>query len=152
MSYFVLKEKANKTEWLCVVTAFIGAVFVVKPSMNVQFFNAMIGVIGGFGAGVAYTFVRKLGKQGERGPVIVMCFSVFSCIVTAPFLFVGAKPMSVYQIVMLLLQELQLQADSFLSQRLTPRHLQRRYRCSTIRRLFLPPCWDLSFYNRYQTI
>ena len=76
--------------------------FVVKPSMNVQFFNAMIGVIGGFGAGVAYTFVRKLGKQGERGPVIVMCFSVFSCIVTAPFLFVGAKPMSVYQIVMLL--------------------------------------------------
>jgi len=86
MSYFVLKEKANKTEWLCVVTAFIGAVFVVKPSMNVQFFNAMIGVIGGFGAGVAYTFVRKLGKQGERGPVIVMCFSVFSCIVTAPFL------------------------------------------------------------------
>ena len=102
MSYFVLKEKANKTEWLCVVTAFIGAVFVVKPSMNVQFFNAMIGVIGGFGAGVAYTFVRKLGKQGERGPVIVMCFSVFSCIVTAPFLFVGAKPMSAYQIVMLL--------------------------------------------------
>ena len=84
------------------VTAFIGAVFVVKPSMNVQFFNAMIGVIGGFGAGVAYTFVRKLGKQGERGPVIVMCFSVFSCIVTAPFLLVGAKPMSVYQIVMLL--------------------------------------------------
>ena len=59
MSYFVLKEKANKTEWLCVVTAFIGAVFVVKPSMNVQFFNAMIGVIGGFGAGVAYTFCAK---------------------------------------------------------------------------------------------
>ena len=55
-------------------------------SMNVQFFNAMIGVIGGFGAGVAHTFVRKIGKQGERGPVIVMCFSVFSCIVTAPFL------------------------------------------------------------------
>lgn len=33
----------------------------------------------------------------------IMCFSVFSCIVTAPFLLVGAKPMSVYQIVMLLL-------------------------------------------------
>lgn len=124
MSYFVLKEKANRTEWLCVVTAFIGAVFVVKPSMNVQFLNAMIGVIGGFGAGVAYTFVRKLGKQGERGPVIVMCF----------------------------LQELPLQADSFQSQRHTPRHLQRRYRCSTIRRLSLPPCWGLSFYSRYRTI
>ena len=103
MSYFILKEKANKTEWLCVLVAFIGAIFVVKPSMNMQFIYAMIGVLGGFGAGVAYTFVRKLGKQGERGPVIVMCFSVFSCIVTAPFLFVGAKPMSLYQTVMLLL-------------------------------------------------
>ena len=103
MSYFILKEKANKTEWLCVVVAFIGALFVVKPSMDMQFVNAMIGMRGGFGAGVAYTFVRKLGKAGERGPVIVMCFSVFSCIVTAPFLIIGAKPMSLYQIVMLLL-------------------------------------------------
>ena len=103
MSYFILKEKANKTEWLCVVVAFTGALFVVKPSMDMQFVNAMIGMVGGFGAGVAYTFVRKLGKAGERGPVIVMCFSVFSCIVTAPFLIIGAKPMSLYQIVMLLL-------------------------------------------------
>ena len=103
MSYFILKEKANKTGWLCVVVAFIGALFVVKPSMDMQFVNAMIGMLGGFGAGVAYTFVRKLGKAGERGPVIVMCFSVFSCIVTTPFLIIGAKPMSLYQIVMLLL-------------------------------------------------
>lgn len=103
MSYFILKEKANKTEWLCVVVAFIGALFVVKPSMDMRFVNAMIGMLGGFGAGVAYTFVRKLGKAGERGPVIVMCFSVFSCIVTTPFLIIGAKPMSLYQIVMLLL-------------------------------------------------
>lgn len=103
MSYFILKEKANKTEWLCVVVAFIGALFVVKPSMDMQFVNAMIGMLGGFGAGVAYTFVRKLGKAGERGPVIVMCFSVFSCIVTTPFLIIGAKPMSLYQIVVLLL-------------------------------------------------
>ena len=103
MSYFILKEKANKTEWLCVVVAFRGALFVVKPSMDMQFVNAMIGMLGGFGAGVAYTFVRKLGKAGERGPVIVMCFSVFSCIVTTPFLIIGAKPMSLYQIVMLLL-------------------------------------------------
>lgn len=103
MSYFILKEKANKTELLCVVVAFIGALFVVKPSMDMQFVNAMIGMLGGFGAGVAYTFVRKLGKAGERGSVIVMCFSVFSCIVTTPFLIIGAKPMSLYQIVMLLL-------------------------------------------------
>ena len=46
--------------------------------------------------------MRKLGKQGERGPVIVMCFSVFSCIVTLPFIIVDHAPMSWQQIVCLL--------------------------------------------------
>ena len=106
----------------------------------------MIGVIGGFGAGVAYTFVRKLGKQGERGPVIVMCFSVFSCIVTAPFLLVGAKPMSVYQIVMLLLAGAAATGGQLsITKAYTKAPAKERYRCSTIRRLSLPPCWALSF-------
>ena len=102
-SYFILKEKANKVEWCCVIVAFLGAVFVVKPSFQMDFVYAMIGVVGGLGAGVAYTFVRKLGKQGERGPVIVMCFSVFSTLVTLPFLILQFQPMNFKQIVCLLL-------------------------------------------------
>ena len=101
-SYFVLKEKANKFEWGTVVLAFVGALFVVKPSFHMDFLYAMVGVAGGLGAGIAYTFVRKLGKQGERGPVIVMCFSVFSCIVTLPFIIFDHKPMTVMQIVCLI--------------------------------------------------
>ncbi len=101
-SYFVLKEKANKIEWASVILAFTGAVFVVKPSFHMDFLYAMVGVAGGLGAGVAYTYVRKLGKQGERGPVIVMCFSVFSCIVTLPFIIVDHAPMSWQQTVCLL--------------------------------------------------
>lgn len=103
MSYFILKEKANKIEWLSVIVAFIGALFVVKPSFNMQFVYAMIGVCGGLGAGIAYTFVRKLGKKGERGPVIVLCFSVFSCVVTMPFLMFQFQPMSLSQLVFLIL-------------------------------------------------
>lgn len=103
MSYFILKEKANKIEWLSVIVAFTGALFVVKPSFNMQFIYAMIGVCGGLGAGIAYTFVRKLGKKGERGPVIVLCFSVFSCVVTMPFLIFQYKPMSLSQFVFLIL-------------------------------------------------
>ena len=103
MSYFILKEKANKIEWLSVIVAFIGALFVVKPSFNMQFVYAMIGVCGGLGAGIAYTFVRKLGKNGERGPVIVLCFSVFSCVVTMPFLMFQFQPMSLSQFVFLIL-------------------------------------------------
>ena len=98
-----MKEKANKVEWGCVIVAFLGAVFVVKPSFQMDFFYAMIGVAGGLGAGVAYTFVRKLGKQGERGPVIVMCFSVFSSLVTLPFLILRFRPMNLKQILCLLL-------------------------------------------------
>ena len=102
MSYFILKEKANKVEWLSVIVAFIGAVFVVKPSFNMNFVYAMIGVIGGLGAGIAYTFVRRLGTHGERGPVIVFCFSAFSCIVTAPFVLIHFKPMEVWQLLFLI--------------------------------------------------
>lgn len=103
MSYFILKEKANKIEWLSVIVAFTGALFVVKPSFNMQFVYAMIGVCGGLGAGIAYTFVRKLGKKGERGPVIVLCFSVFSCVVTMPFLMFQFRPMSLSQFGFLIL-------------------------------------------------
>lgn len=103
MSYFILKEKANKVEWACVVVAFIGAVFVVKPAFNMQFVNAMIGVSGGLGAGIAYTFVRKLGKKGERGPIIVMVFSTFSCLCTLPFLISEFQPMKAVQLLCLLM-------------------------------------------------
>ena len=103
MSVFLLKEKANKVEWLSVANAFIGAIFVIKPSFQITSVYGLIGLLGGLGAGVAYTFVRKLGKQGERGPVIVMCFSTFSCLVTVPFLIMNYVPMSGEQWIFLLL-------------------------------------------------
>lgn len=102
-SYFILKEKANKVEWGAVIVAFIGALFIIKPSFQMEFFYAFIGLLGGLGAGLAYTFVRKLGKQGERGPVIVLVFSLFSCIVTAPFLITQYVPMTTMQFIYLLL-------------------------------------------------
>ena len=85
MSYFILKEKANKVEWACVAVAFIGAVFVVKPAFNMQFVNAMIGVIGGLGAGIAYTFVRKTWQKGRtwtdyRHGVFDIFLSVYSSV------------------------------------------------------------------------
>lgn len=102
-SYFILKEKANKVEWGAVIVAFIGALFIIKPSFQMEFIYALIGLLGGLGAGLAYTFVRKLGKQGERGPVIVLVFSLFSCIVTTPFLIAGYTPMTTKQLIYLLL-------------------------------------------------
>lgn len=103
MSAVILKEKANKTEWLCVIFAFIGALCVIKPSFQMQSVYAMIGMLGGLGAGAAYTFVRKLGKNGVPGPVIVLCFSVFSCLVSVPFMIINFVPMTARQLLFLLL-------------------------------------------------
>lgn len=102
-SYFVLKEKANNIEWTTVIVAFIGALFIIKPSLELTSIYALIGMLGGLGAGIAYTYVRKLGKMGERGIIIVMCFSCFSCLVTLPFLLFNFVPMSMKQFVILLL-------------------------------------------------
>lgn len=101
-SYLILKEKANKIEWTAVIVAFAGALFVVKPSFQVEFVYALIGVLGGLGAGAAYTFVRKLGQQGERGTVIVMFFSLFSSLVTLPFFVAQYQPMKPIQLICLL--------------------------------------------------
>lgn len=102
-SYFILKEKANKAEWFAVFVAFIGSLFIIKPSFKLDSIYAFIALLGGILAGLAYTFVRKLGKNGERGPVIVLFFSLFSCIVTAPFLIAGYVPMTLKQFIFLLL-------------------------------------------------
>ena len=98
MSVFILKEIPKKFEWLAVVLAFVGALFVIKPTAGLASVPALVGLFGGFGAGTAYTFVRKLGMQGERGPVIVMFFSLFSTAVTVPFMIIQFKPMLIWQL------------------------------------------------------
>ncbi len=103
MSYFLLKEKAGKKEWAAVAVAFAGALLVIKPSFTAEALPALIGVFGGFSAGVAYTFVRMLGKRGERGPVIVFFFSLFSCLFVLPFMIADFTPMTGQQLLMLLL-------------------------------------------------
>lgn len=102
MSIFILKEKVSKKEWLVVAVAFIGALLVIKPGFSMEAIPAFIGALGGFGAGVAYTYVRKLGKSGVRGPVIVMFFSTFSTFVCLPFFVEGYQPMTLWQTLLLL--------------------------------------------------
>ena len=103
-SIFLLKEKASWKDWLFVAAAFGGALFVVKPSFDFsQSLPAVIGVIGGLGAGLAYTFVRYLGNNGERKAVIVFFFSAFSCLSMLPMTILQYEPMSFMQVVFLLL-------------------------------------------------
>lgn len=102
-SYFVLKETADGVEWLSVVVAFIGAMFVVKPSFGLEVIPAAAGVIGGLGAGLAYTFVRKLGMRGENSMIIVAFFSGFTSLMFLPYLILNYKPMTAKQWMFLIL-------------------------------------------------
>ena len=103
-SYLILKEKVKPLQALAVGGAFVGSLFIVKPTVvGMDLLSALIGLAGGLGAGIAYTFVRLLGERGEKGPFIVCFFSAFSCLVTLPFLVFDYHYMSLAQLAVLLL-------------------------------------------------
>lgn len=93
-SAFILKEIAGRLDWMTVIVAFVGMLFVVKPSFDVEVIPALLGALGGFGAGFAYTYVRKLGQRGVNGMMIVLFFSAFSTLFTLPFFVFHFTPMS----------------------------------------------------------
>ena len=103
-SIIILREKASWKDWLFVGIAFVGALFVVKPTSEItKSLPALVGVLGGLGAGMAYTFVRKLGQQGERKAYIVFFFSTFSTIIMLPMMIVQYQPMLWQQFLFLIL-------------------------------------------------
>ena len=86
-SYFILKEKIKPIQFFCLILAFFGCLCIVKPGFqNVELFPALMGVLGGLGAGIAYTMVRKMGMYDMKGPVIVFYFSAFSTLIVIPWI------------------------------------------------------------------
>ena len=104
-SIIVLKESADGFQWAAILTAIVGAVFVVKPSflfgtfgiISGSVFPLVIALIGGICAGIAYTFLRKATLKGERGIVVVAFFSTFSCIALIPFIIFTYQPITLLQ-------------------------------------------------------
>ena len=103
-SLFVLGEKIKPTQALIVAGAFIGSLFIIRPTTSI-FSNpaSLVGLLGGMAAGLAYTFVRKLGEKGEKGPFVVFVFSAFSCVVLLPFVIINYQHMTGMQLMYLLL-------------------------------------------------
>ena len=103
-SYIILKEKISVRQGIIVLTAFLGSLLVIKPTFaNMDLVPSVIGLLGGMFAGAAYTYVRKLTTHGEKGPMVVCFFSGFSCLVLLPFLIFDYHPMSLGQLMVLLL-------------------------------------------------
>ncbi len=103
-SFLVLGEKLAWQQALFIAGAFVGSMFVVKPTFsNLDLIPSLAGLMGGMCAGAAYTMVRKLGELGVKGPFVVFFFSAFSCLVTLPWLVFDYHPMSGRQLASLLL-------------------------------------------------
>lgn len=112
-SAIFLKEKANWFQWLAVVLAFVGSLFIVKPTFGMEAIPAVAGLIGGLGAGIAYTCVRKLGQKGTKSTFIVFFFSGFTSVILAPVVLLNYEPMEWWQWVFLLLTGLAASGGQF---------------------------------------
>ena len=102
-SIILLKEIPKRYQVFCLMLAMTGALFVIKPGFSGNPLGMAAGLIGGVGAGLAYTMVRKLGSNGVQKAVIVFCFSAFSCLAMVPLIIVKYhEPINMYQLMMLL--------------------------------------------------
>ncbi len=104
LSIFILDEKPSWKQMVLVLGAFLASMLVVKPTFGGNdHFAYLIGLLGGLGAGAAYTCVRKLTSRGVYSPFIIFFFSLFSFLLTLPSMLFNAEDMSVKQLLLLLL-------------------------------------------------
>lgn len=85
-----------------IILAFIGMIFIVKPSLSVDFIPYFIGVLSAVFAAAAYTLLRVLGSR-EKFYTVVFYFSFFSTVILLPFLIIFYEPMTGEQLLYLLL-------------------------------------------------
>lgn len=102
-SYLILKEELTIQQGLFVVGAFLGSLFIIKPTFaNANLTASLAGLLGGICAGAAYSMVRVLGKRGCNSSLVVFFFSAFSCVVTFPMMMLDFEPMTIKQLLCLL--------------------------------------------------
>lgn len=97
-----LKENISLKQGISIVIAFIGALFIIKPSFNFEIYPALAGVFGAVFAALAYTCLRVLGNR-EKYYTVVFYFSFFSSIVIFPFMIMDYKAMTITQLIYLVL-------------------------------------------------
>lgn len=101
-SAIFLKERVLPFQVVTIVFAFIGMIFIVKPSFSIDIVPYGVGVLSAIFAAAAYTLLRVLGNR-EKFYTVVFYFSFFSTVVLLPFLIFYYEPMTMKQLTYLLL-------------------------------------------------
>ena len=104
MSVVILGERPTLKQIGFVLMALFGAAFVVKPSaeMFTSGAGSLIALLAAFMGGTAYTLVRKLTGRGERGIVVILFFSTFSCLFCLPLMLPTLTAFTPYLLLMTL--------------------------------------------------
>lgn len=105
LSIFVLNEKATFQQIFLCILAFLGALFIIKPALEIKFIPYLIGILGAFLAALAYLCLRILGKssRAESPNTIVFFFSAFSTIILLPFVIWHFVELTYIQVLYLIL-------------------------------------------------
>ncbi|OSB10557.1 DMT family transporter [Paraclostridium bifermentans] len=101
-SAIFLKEKIKSNQAIAVIIAFIGALFIIKPTLNFAIIPYVAGILGAIFAAAAYTCLRVLGGK-EKFYTVVFFFSLFSTVSIFPFAIMAYKSMTLIQFVYLVL-------------------------------------------------
>ena len=88
ISHFYLKEKANKWQWVLLLTSFAGVVLVRGVAEPVPWPWMLLGLLAAFFAAMAYTCVRQL-RLTEDPLVVILYFPL----ITIPMI----SPVMIYQ-------------------------------------------------------
>lgn len=102
-AWLFLGEKASRRQILPLILAFLGVLLIVQPGfVGVSILPLSMGLLGGVCAGGAYACVRALRRHKVDSTVIVLFFSVFSCLASVPFMIADFTPMTYQQVLILL--------------------------------------------------
>ena len=71
-SLILLKERASVFQYAAVLAAFGSSMLIIKPGFSSATFPAIIGLLGGMGAGAAYTCVRALRRKERPHRVLLL--------------------------------------------------------------------------------
>lgn len=101
-SFIILREKVKLKQIIAIIVAFLGSLFIIKPSFDFNMIPYITSISAAAFAGAAYTVLRILGKK-EKYYTVVFFFSTFSFIVLLPFVIFNYQPMALEQVGFLLL-------------------------------------------------
>lgn len=85
-SLIILKKQIHGENILAMMIAFIGVLFIIKPSFSLEVIPALIGLSSAAFSGLAYLMISYIGEDISSN-VIIFYFGAFSCLISLPLAF-----------------------------------------------------------------